>query len=56
MKITNILKSAGLIILCATLFAGCGKSNTITIGEGANKITLTPGYQFMQVQDRPPSC
>lgn len=51
MKITNILKSAGLIILCATLFAGCGKSNTITIGEGANKITLTPGYQFMQVQD-----
>ena len=54
MKISNILKTSVLFILCATLFAGCSKgTKTITIGQGANKvkITYTPGYQFFPVKD-----
>lgn len=53
MRIFNIIKYAGFIILCATIFAGCSHKNpkTITIGEGKNKITLTPGYQFVSPQD-----
>ena len=56
MKISNILKTAMLFIICATLFAGCSKNTetkTITIGSGANKVkvTFTPGYQFSPVKD-----
>jgi peptidyl-prolyl cis-trans isomerase B (cyclophilin B) len=53
MKLINIIKSAGLIILCSTLFAGCaGKQpKTITFGEGENQMTITPGYQFIPVKD-----
>lgn len=49
MRILNIIKYAGFIFLCATLFAGCSGNTpkTITIGEGENKMTLTPGYQFI---------
>lgn len=54
MRILNIIKYTGLIFLCATLFAGCSRNTpkTITIGEGKNKITITPGYQFILPQDR----
>lgn len=39
MRITNILKSAGLIILCSTLFAGCsGKSDGDKTGQAENPI------------------
>lgn len=37
MKITNIIKSAGLIILCSTLFAGCsGKKDDEKTGQTEN--------------------
>lgn len=37
MKITNIIKSAGLIILCSTLFAGCsGKKDDEKKGQSEN--------------------
>ncbi len=37
MKITNIIKSAGLIILCSTLFAGCsGKKDEDKTGQTEN--------------------
>lgn len=53
MKIGNILRNTALILLGATLFAGCSGNTpkSITIGEGQNKITLTPGYQFAPVKD-----
>ena len=37
MKIINIIKSAGLIILCSTLFAGCsGKTENDKTGQNGN--------------------
>ncbi|HHW23480.1 MAG TPA: peptidylprolyl isomerase [Clostridiaceae bacterium] len=53
MRIINIIKYTGLVFLCATLFAGCSKNapKPVTIGEGANKITLTPGYQFVKPEE-----
>lgn len=67
MKVTNILKSAGLVILCATLFAGCsGKSGNdkadqnkdstaaptpTTITIEGKEFTYTPGYQTYGPQE-----
>lgn len=51
-RIFKIIASITVILIFGGLFMSCSKKNTnepapITIGEGENKITLTPGYQFI---------
>lgn len=61
MKLNQWIKKTAMILICGTLLVGCsGKmksdpssSNgglqtpeTVTIGEGENAITVTPGYQL----------
>lgn len=51
-RIFGILASAIAVIIIGGLFMSCSKKNTpepapVTIGEGENKITFTPGYQFI---------
>lgn len=62
MKIKKILSSMAIILICGSLLAGCnGKfggnkagnaaaPTPTTIGEGENKLTFTPGYQFYPPQ------
>lgn len=56
MNIGRIIKSTLFVLLFGIIIAGCknnaapGGPTPITIGEGENKITLTPGYQFIPPQ------
>lgn len=61
MKIQKIIKTAAIILIMGSLLAGCnGKFSDnkagapaptpTTIGEGQNKLTFTPGYQFYPPQ------
>lgn len=53
MNIGRIIRSTLFVLLFGIIVAGCNNKPTqsgptpITIGEGDNKITLTPGYQFI---------
>ncbi len=65
MKIGQILKNGVLVLLCGSLLAGCSSKfsdkkpgqnqvpapTPTTVGEGDNKLTFTPGYQFYPPQN-----
>ncbi len=49
MKVINIIRLAGIVVLCSTLFAGCGATNNNNGNDPLFDESYKPGYQTNEI-------